>query len=93
MGVVIHDRVKMGSGCHIDQGVTIGGTSKKTNVPIIGNNVYIGAGAKVLGPITIGNEVVIGANSVVVSDIPDNCLVVGVPAKIIKREIFKSDYV
>jgi len=93
LGVVIHSRAKIGDNCHIDQNVTIGGTSKKNGVPQIGNDVYIGAGAVVLGPISIGNNVVIGANAVVVKDIPDNCLVVGVPAKVIKRDILKSDYV
>lgn len=52
--------------------------------PEIGDNVYIGAGAKVFGSITIGNNVFIGANSVVVNDVPDNCTVVGAPAKIVK---------
>jgi len=52
--------------------------------PKIGDNVYIGAGAKVFGSITIGNNVFIGANSVVVNDVPDNCTVVGAPAKIVK---------
>jgi serine O-acetyltransferase len=93
LGIVIHDRVVIGIDCHIDQGVTIGGTSKKIGVPILGNHVYAGAGSKILGPVTIGNNVVIGANAVVVSDVPDNCLVVGVPAKIIKRGVYKSDYV
>ncbi|MCO5268228.1 MAG: serine O-acetyltransferase [Brumimicrobium sp.] len=93
LGVVIHGATKIGNDVHIDQNVTIGGTSKKTEVPTIGNHVYIGAGAKILGPIKIGNNVVIGANAVVVKDIPDNCLVVGVPAKVIKTGILKSEYV
>jgi serine O-acetyltransferase len=62
-------------------------------VPKIGNHVYIGAGAVVLGPITIGDNVVIGANSVVVNNIPSNSLVVGAPAKIIKKGITKEQYV
>ena len=41
-------------------------------------------GAKVLGPIVIGDNVTIGANSVVIKNVPDNCTVAGVPAKIIK---------
>lgn len=93
LGVVIHARTIIGDDCHIDQNVTIGGTSKKFKVPRIGNHVYIGAGAKIIGPVNIGNNVVVGANAVVVKDVPDNCLVVGVPAKIIKREIKKSDYI
>lgn len=45
----------------------------------------MGTGAKVLGNIRIGNNVKIGGNSVVVKDVPDNCTVVGVPGRIIKR--------
>lgn len=93
LGIVIHGRVLIGSNCHIDQHVTIGGTSKKYGVPIIGNNVYIGSGAKILGPIIIGDNVIIGANSVIIKDIPSNCLVVGVPGKIIRTGVKKEDYV
>ena len=74
LGIVIHSRAKIGELCHIDQGVTIGGTSRKTEVPTIGDHVYVGAGAKILGPIKIGNNVVIGANAVVVKDVPDGSL-------------------
>lgn len=52
--------------------------------PIIGNNVNVGANSVIIGEIKIGNNVVIGAGSVVVKDIPDNCVVAGNPAKIIK---------
>lgn len=52
---------------------------------MIGNHVTVCCGAKVLGAITIGNNVVIGANAVVCKDVPDNCVVGGVPAKIIKH--------
>lgn len=52
--------------------------------PIIGNNVSIGCHACIIGGITIGNNVTIGAGSVVVKDVPDNCIVAGNPAKIIK---------
>lgn len=93
LGIIIHANSIIGNGCHIDQGVTIGGTSKKKDVPILGDDVYVGAGAKILGPIKIGSNVVIGANAVVLNDIPDNCVAVGVPAKIIKKGIKKSDYV
>ena len=93
IGVVIHERSKIGDDCHVDQGVTIGGTSKKYGVPELGNHIYIGAGAKILGPIKIGDNVVIGANAVVVSDVPSGSLVVGVPAKVVKTNVLKSDYV
>jgi acetyltransferase-like isoleucine patch superfamily enzyme len=51
---------------------------------VVGNNVFIGANVELLPGITIGDNVVIGAGSVVTKNIPDNVVVVGVPAKIIK---------
>ena len=65
--------------------VTVGTGAKVLGNIHIGNNVKIGAGAKVLGPISVGTGVKIGANAVVVKDVPDNCTVVGVPGRIIKR--------
>ncbi len=53
-------------------------------IPTIGNNVSLGANVCIMGDIKIGNNVVIGAGSVVVKDVPDNCVVAGNPAKIIK---------
>lgn len=84
-GIVIHGETKIGSGCIIRQGVTIGNSHAKRplEAPIIGNNVNIGAGAKLLGKINIGNDVVIGANSVVIRDVPSNTTVVGAPARVI----------
>lgn len=52
---------------------------------LIGDNCYIGTGVTILAPLTIGNNVTIGANSLVVDDVPDNCMVSGVPAKVVKR--------
>ena len=51
--------------------------------PIIGNNVLLFAGAKIIGNVRIGNNVVVGANAVVTHDVPDNAVVVGIPAKVI----------
>ncbi|MDS0526522.1 acetyltransferase [Clostridium sp. SHJSY1] len=51
----------------------------------IGNNVWIGENVCILLGVTIGNGVIIGANSVVNKDIPNNCIVVGIPAKVIKK--------
>ena len=53
-------------------------------MPVIGNNVHISHGAVVFGGITIGNNVDIGANAVVNKPVPDNAVVAGVPAKIIR---------
>lgn len=81
---MIHKRTVIGNNCVIGSCVTFGGRSGIFEVPVVGNNVYIGTGSKLLGNITIGNNVTIGANAVVLSNIPDNAVVVGIPAKIIK---------
>ena len=88
MGVVIGETTIVGDNCVLYQGVTLGGTGNETGKrhPTLGNNVTVGTGAKVLGNIRIGNNVKIGGNSVVVTDVPDNCTVVGVPGRIIKRD-------
>ncbi|MCR4798924.1 MAG: acyltransferase [Bacteroidales bacterium] len=52
---------------------------------IIGNNVWLGDKVAVLAGVHIGNNVIVAANAVVTKDIPDNCMVAGVPGKIIKR--------
>lgn len=77
----------IGENCQIWHNVTVGtNISHSGNKPTIGNNVKICAGAIVLGKITIGNGVTVGAGAVVVRSIPDNCVVVGNPAKIIKKD-------
>ena len=54
-------------------------------VPTIGDNVTLGANVCIIGDIHIGNNVIIGAGCVVVKDVPDNCIVVGNPMRIIKK--------
>ncbi len=93
IGVVLHQKTVIGEGCIIGQGCTVGGRSKKPTVPVIGDRVYIGAGARVLGPISIGNNVIIAPNAVVIKDVADNCIVGGIPAKILKEGVFFEDYV
>lgn len=52
--------------------------------PIIGDNVSLGCNVTIIGGVHIGNNVTVGAGSVVVKDIPDNCIVAGNPAKVIR---------
>lgn len=80
-GIVIHGDAKFGDNCRIRNGVVVGIRHVgERGAPIIGHNVDIGVGAKVLGPIRVGNNVLIGANAVVINDVPDNYIAVGVPA-------------
>ncbi len=82
-GIIVSGYAKFGDNCRIRNGVTIGlRRLEERSAPVIGNNVDIGAGAKLLGPIRIGDNVIIGANAVVLCDVPDNSIAVGVPATI-----------
>ena len=85
-GIIISGYAKFGDNCRIRNGVVVGlRRVEDQRAPIIGDNVDIGSGAKLLGPIRIGNNVLIGANAVVVIDVPDNSIAVGVPAVIKPR--------
>ncbi|KSU82073.1 serine O-acetyltransferase [Fictibacillus enclensis] len=90
-GIVIGNGAVLGQNCTILHQVTLGerygdGSDQSLQkYPIIGNNVTISAGAKVIGGITIGDNVVIGANAVVISDVPRDCIAVGIPALIRKK--------
>jgi serine O-acetyltransferase len=85
-GIIVSGYAKFGDNCRIRNGVTVGlRRVGEKFAPIIGNNVDIGAGAKVLGPIRIGDNSVIGANAVVLDDVPENSIAVGVPAVIKPR--------
>lgn len=53
--------------------------------PVIGNDVSLGANVNIIGGVHIGNHVIVGAGSVVVKDVPDNCVVAGNPARVIRR--------
>lgn len=82
-GIVISGDAVFGDDCVVRNGVTVGLKNRhQRGSPTIGDRCDIGAGAKLLGPIRIGNDVAIGANAVVLCDVPDNSIAVGVPAKI-----------
>ncbi len=83
-GLVIHTPysifippIKIGEGATFQTGVLIGSGCKG-----VGDNVYFGAGCKVVGDARIGSNVVIVANSVIITDVPDNTTIMGVPARI-----------
>ena len=75
---------RIGKNCTILPMVLIGKKRPGPCMITIGDDCYIGTGTTILGPLTIGNNVTIGAGAVVTTDIPDNAVVGGVPAKVIK---------
>lgn len=87
MGVVIGETSEVGDDVLLFHGVTLGGRSMSRGKrhPTVGNRVTIGTGARVLGPINIGDDAQIGANAVVVKDVPDDVVVVGVPGRVRER--------
>jgi len=93
MGVVIGETSEIGDDCMMYHGVTLGGTSwdKVKRHPTLKDGVIIGAGAKILGPITLGKNVRVGSNSVVVRSVDDNCTVVGIPGRVLKKKVSDDD--
>ena len=79
----MQDRARMQYQSEHDHRAQFQEKSDGRDYPIIGDNVWILPGAAIFGPITIGSNVIIGANSIVISDVPDNCVVAGAPAKVV----------
>ena len=90
MGVVIGETSEIGDNVTIYHMVTLGGISPSVNSneqrnikrhPTLKDNVVVGSGAQILGPVTVGKNAKIGANAVVTKDVPENAVMVGIPAK------------
>ena len=84
-GIVIGDGAVIGENVTIYQNVTIGQKGESDVYPTVMNGVTVYAGACIIGNITLGENVTVGANAVVLSDVPDNTVVAGIPAKNIKK--------
>lgn len=96
--VVARESIKIGENVLIAEHVTIrdqdhaivptegqGRVGFTTSPIVIGDNVWLGAKVTVIQGVTIGNNVVVGANSVVTHDLPDNCVAVGAPARVVRH--------
>lgn len=84
-GLVVGGDVVAGSRLTLHQNVTLGDKHPYGGQPIIGDDVTIGAGACVLGPIEVGDRVTIASNAVVTQSVPSDCVVAGVPARIVRH--------
>ncbi|MHB8190698.1 MAG: serine O-acetyltransferase EpsC [Ferrimicrobium sp.] len=87
-GVVIGETSEIGADVTLYHGVTLGGRSlsRGKRHPTLEDRVIVGAGAKILGPVTIGHDTSVGANAVVLESMPAHSVVVGVPARVIRRD-------
>lgn len=85
----------IGYGCSFLHNTTFGNKLKNGQYvkPWLGNNVHVGANVVCIGDVHIGNNVTIGAGTVLMKSVPDNCVVVGNPARIIKKDGVKCDIV
>ena len=85
MGVVIGETAKIGKRCHLHQGVSLGGASRKRTQrhPMLGQDVLVGASASIIGAVTVGDGAKIGAGAVVVANVPPYATVVGVPGHVV----------
>jgi serine O-acetyltransferase len=88
MGVVIGETAELGDFVSLNQGVTLGGTSRERvkRHPTLEDNVIVGASALVIGAITIGRNAKIGAGTVVVRDVPPNATIVGIPGRVVLQD-------
>lgn len=99
VGAIIASHTQLGAHVSVNRGATIGHHTRLGHFVtigpgvnlagscVIGRAVYVGIGATIIDHVTIGPHSVVGAGAVVTTDVPDHVLVVGVPAKIVKRDI------
>lgn len=84
-GVWISPHATLGEQCAVNHEATIGLAGRLGPGPLLGDRVWVGPNSTITGPVRIGSGVVIGANSLVVSNIEENGVAVGVPARVISR--------
>ena len=93
MNAVLGGRAIVGRNCHVGAGAVLAGVIEPASAtPVtVGDGAFIGANAVIAEGVQIGNRAVIGAGSVVLEDIPDNCVAVGAPARVLKQRNDQTD--
>jgi serine O-acetyltransferase len=82
-GTWISPLASLGANCNVNHGVTIGAAGGREKAPVLGDRVWVGPGAVITGPIQVGSGAVVAANSLVVANVPDDAVVIGVPARVV----------
>ena len=92
MGAVLGGRATVGSRCHVGAGAVLAGVIEPASATpvIVEDDVLIGANAVVIEGVRIGRGAVVAAGAVVVNDVPENAVVAGCPARVIKRKDEKT---
>lgn len=87
-GIWVNPGVSIGRNCNIAHGVTLGwvGSGSNKGAPQLGDCVFLGPGCAVLGNVKIGNHALVSANSVVLQDVPENGVVIGVPGRVFSTQ-------
>ncbi len=93
--IIVNENTKIGNNVNIQAGAVIGAENrgKRQGAPSIGNQVWIGSNAVIVGKIKIGNNVLIAPNAYVNMDVDDNSIVIGNPARIIKKDNATEGYI
>lgn len=92
MGAILGGRATVGKNCHIGAGAVLAGVIEPASAKpvIIEDGVLVGANAVVVEGVHVGANAVVAAGSVVLEDVPDNAVVAGVPARVIKQKDEKT---